>query len=91
MSGALTLIGIAHTAEGEPSQPSIPFRHTWISQDLRNARCLLKTSIQFSVGEGLVRSLLGLNVHLVFLKASFPSELFVVFCRYQSFYGKIIL
>lgn len=68
-----------YTAEGEPSQPSILLRHTWIPQDLRNTRCLLKTSILFSIGEGLVSSLLGLNVEVVFLKANFPSELFVVF------------
>lgn len=91
MTGVLKLIGIVHTVEGEPSQPSIPSRHTWISQDLRNVRCLLKTNIQFSVGEGLVSSLLGLNVEIVFLKVNFLSELFVVFCRYQSFYRKIIL
>lgn len=56
------LIGIAYIVKGEPFQPFILLRHAWISQNLRNVRCPLQTRIQFSTGESLVNSLLGLNV-----------------------------
>lgn len=56
------LMGISHNVKGEPLQPFILLRHTWISQNLRNVRCPLQTRIQFSTGEGFINSLLGLNV-----------------------------